>query len=97
MARKSNDQKLGDVVTDLLKAYKLEDRMLQFKLISSWEKIMGPAVASRTTELKFFGKRLVIKLNSASLRQELFHEREKIRERLNEEAGSPVVEEVVFQ
>jgi hypothetical protein len=97
MSRKSNDQSLKEAMEDMLKAYKLDDKLRQFKLVESWEKIMGPSVARRTEEVKFYGKKLFVKLNSASLRQELFQEREKIVKLLNEEAGAVVLEEVVFQ
>ena len=97
MPRRSNDQTLKEAVDSMLKAYRLDDRLRQVKLIDSWEKIMGPTVANRTVEIKIFGKKLFVKLNSASLRQELFQEREKILNLLNEEAGAVVIEEIVFQ
>ena len=97
MPRRSNDQTLKEAVDSMLKAYRLDDRLRQVKLIDSWEKIMGPTVANRTVEIKIFGKKLFVKLNSASLRQELFQEREKILKLLNEEAGAVVIEEIVFQ
>jgi hypothetical protein len=94
--RKSNDQSLKEAVNDMLKAFKLDDKMRQFQLINSWEKLMGPSVAHRTTEVKIIGKKLFVWLSSASLRQELFQEREKICKLLNDQAGAVVVEEVVF-
>ncbi len=96
MSRKSNDQSMKEAVESLLKAYNLEDRMRQVKLIDSWEEIMGPAVANRTTDLKIYGKKLIVTLNSASLRQELFQEKEKVVKMLNDAAGAVVVEEIVF-
>jgi hypothetical protein len=97
MSRKSNDQTLKEAVDSMLKAYRLDDKLKQVKLIDSWEKIMGPTVANRTTEVKIFGKKMVVTLSSASLRQELFQEREKILKLLNDEAGAVVVEEILFQ
>jgi hypothetical protein len=58
---------------------------------------MGPTVANRTTDIKIFNKKLFVWLNSASLRQELFQEREKIIKLLNEETGSVVIDDIVFQ
>ena len=97
MSRKSNDQTLKEAVDSMLKAYRLDDKMRQVKLIDSWDKIMGPTVANRTVEIKIFDKKLFVKLNSASLRQELFQEREKIKKLLNDEAEAAVIDEIVFQ
>ncbi len=97
MSRRSNDQTLKEAVDSMLKAYRLDGKLQQLKLIDSWEKLMGPTVAHRTVEIKIYGKKLFVILNSASLRQELFQEREKIIKLLNEEAGAVVIEEIVFQ
>jgi len=97
MSRKSNDQTLKEAVDSMLKAYRLDDKLKQVKLVDSWEKIMGPTVANRTVEIKIFDKKLFVSLNSASLRQELFQEREKIKKLLNDEAGGEVIDEVVFK
>ena len=97
MSRRSHDQTLKEAVDSMLKAYRLDGKLQQLKLIDSWEKLMGPTVAHRTVEIKIYGKKLFVILNSASLRQELFQEREKIIKLLNEEAGAAVIEEIVFQ
>ena len=88
---------MKEAIDGMLKAYKLDGKMQQMKLIASWEKIMGPAVARRTVEIKFSGKTMFIILNSAALRQELFQEKDKLVELLNAESGEKVVEEIVFQ
>ena len=94
--RRSNDQSMKEAIESMLKTFKLDGKMQQLKLINSWEKIMGPAVASRTTEIKFYGSKMFITLSSASLRQELFQEREKLVALLNAEFESKIVEEIVF-
>ena len=93
---KTNDKPLKEALQEMLKAFRLDEKFRQKQLISSWEKIMGPAVANRTTQLQFRDKKLFVYLNSASLREELFSEREKIKNLLNEEAGAEIVEEIVF-
>ena len=93
---KTNDKPLKEALQEMLEAFHLDQKFRQKKLISSWEKIMGPSVAHRTTNLLFSGKKLFVYLNSAALREELFSEREKIKNLLNEEAGAVIVEEIVF-
>ena len=95
--KKSNEQSLGQVIEELLVAYKLKSKLNEFRLIDSWEKIMGSAIAKRTEELYIQKKVLYIRLNSAVLREELFSARDKIMNMLNEEAGSPVIEEIFFK
>ncbi len=94
--RKHNDQSMKDALDEMLQSFHLDQKFRQKKMITSWEKIMGVAVAHRTTELIFRNKKLFVYLNSASLREELFNSRDKIKDLLNEEAGAEVVEEIVF-
>ena len=87
---------MKDALDEMLQSFHLDQKFRQKKMIASWEKIMGVAVAHRTTELIFRNKKLFVYLNSASLREELFNSREKIKDLLNEEAGAEIVEEIVF-
>lgn len=95
--RKSNDLSLKEALEAMIKSYRLEDKMNQVKLINAWEKVMGPAVAHRTIEIKIIDKTLFVTLSSASLRQELFMAKEKIISSLNEEVNAKVLEDVVFK
>jgi hypothetical protein len=94
--RKFNDQSLKEALQEMLDTFRLDQKFRQKKMIVSWEKIMGAAVANRTTQLVFRDKKLFVYLNSASLREELFNSRERIKNLLNEEAGAEIVEEIVF-
>ncbi len=94
--RKYNDQSLKEALQEMLHIFRLDQKFMQKKMINSWEAIMGAAVAHRTTQIIFREKKLFVYLNSASLRQELFNSRDKIKSLLNEEAGAEIVEEIVF-
>jgi hypothetical protein len=93
---KHNEQSLKQALAEMLDAYKLRGRMEELKLMSSWGKIMGPMVQKRTLDISIRNKTLFVKLESAALREELSYSREKLIQRLNEEAGSDVISQVVF-
>lgn len=94
--RKYNDQSLKDALQEMLESFHLDQKFRQKRMITSWEKIMGAAVAHRTTELVFRNRKLFVYLNSAALRDELFNSRDRIKDLLNEEAGMIIVDEIVF-
>ena len=95
--RKSNDLSLKEALEAMIKSYRLEDKMNQVKIINAWEKVMGPAVAHRTIEIKIIDRTLFVTLSSASLRQELFMAKEKLIQSLNDEVGVKVLEDVVLK
>ncbi len=93
---KHNEQSLKEVLAEMLDAYKLRGRMEELKLMSSWGAIMGPMIQKRTVDISIRNKILYVRLESAALREELSYSKEKLIQRLNEEAGSEVVLQVVF-
>lgn len=92
----NNEKTLKEAIEELLTVYKLKDKLLQTRLINSWEKVMGKSVANRTGEIYISGKKLFVKISSAALREELSYSREKILTLLNESAGAKVIDEVVL-
>jgi len=97
MARKSNDQTLKTAIGQMLKDYHLDTKITEMKVIASWEKVMGKTVSSRTTDIQMRGRKLYVKLNSASLREELFNGKEKMLALLNQEAGELVLDDVILR
>ncbi len=87
---------LKEAIDEMLKAYKISGKINETQIIASWEKLMGKAIAARTTELKFKYKKLYITLNSAPLRQELAMSKSKLIELLNKDFAEKVVEDVIF-
>ena len=95
-SRKADVSPLKDCIKELLDVYKLNGKINQTNIIASWEKIMGASIAKRTSKIYFQENKLFVKLNSAPLKQELTMSKSKIIKMLNEDAGSNVVEEIIF-
>ncbi|CAN5778355.1 hypothetical protein BH24BAC1_BH24BAC1_01550 [soil metagenome] len=94
--RKADIQPLKDGIKALLKTYRLQGKMNEVFIVSSWEKIMGKAIALKTQELYFKDHKLFVRLSSAPLKHELNMSKAKVIALINAEVGEPVIEEVVF-
>ena len=97
MKRSSNQQPLKEVIEDYLAAFKLDTKLTEVKLVSSWERIMGRTISKHTQEIYIKNKILYLKLSSSVLKNELSFGKQKIIELLNKEAGAMVINEVVFR
>jgi hypothetical protein len=95
--RSSNDQKLGDAIKDMLKLYRLDEKVDEHKLIRSWEKAVGPLISKHTTDIYVSNSKLVVTIDSAPLRQEISYSSSKIIKDLNALVGSQVVNELVIR
>lgn len=94
---KHNEHTLKEAIEQLLKAYRLDSKLAERKLIASWEHVMGVMISKHTTDLYIKHKQLFVTLDSAALRNELSLAKTKIVKLLNDEAGSEVITEVILK
>ena len=94
---KKEAQPLREVINEYLKALRIDGKIKQVGLISSYEKVVGKTIAKATTKIYFKNRTLIIELNSSVIRNELFMHREKLKEILNEKAGENIVENVLLK
>ncbi len=94
MSRSDNEENLGSAIERLLKAYGLEEGYYAAAVVTHWEKLMGPAIARRTQSIKIQKGVLIVKIESAALRQELSYAKEKIATQINKELGIRIIKSV---
>lgn len=93
---RTNDKSVKEAFEQMLQVYKMKRRFDETSLLNAWPDIMGKAVANRTSQLYIRDKKLYIKLDSSVLRNELIMVRSQILEKMNDRAGSQVLEDVIF-
>lgn len=94
--RRTNDKTLKEAIEQMLQVYKLKRRFDETALIAAWPEMMGRSVANRTKQLYIRDSKLFIRIESSVLKNELVMIRSQILEKLNERAGSKVLDEIVF-
>ncbi|MGQ8335449.1 DUF721 domain-containing protein [Sunxiuqinia sp. A32] len=95
--RKSNTQKISDVLKDYIKENSLERKLSEMDIISFWEELLGPTAARYTLSLRISNGTLFVKTSSPVFRNELIMMKEEIRSRLNQKAGSEIIRQIIFK
>jgi predicted nucleic acid-binding Zn ribbon protein len=95
--RKSSVQPLKDVLREYINALGHRRKLKEVSIIAQWEKLMGKTVATHTTRLFIRKRILFVQLNSSILRNELFMQRDKIVQHLNEASGENIIDKIIFQ
>ncbi|KAA9332941.1 DUF721 domain-containing protein [Hymenobacter busanensis] len=95
-SRQADIVPLKDGIQALLKAYRLKGKLNEVYVVSSWERIMGRAVALKTQEVFFRNGKLFVRLTSSPLKHELFMAKSKVADIINKEVGEQLIQEVVF-
>jgi len=95
--RKTNQQHLGEIIKEVLKNLKIEDKVLESKISDVWETEMGMHIARYTEKINFRDGSLTVYLTSPVLKQELSFGKDKIMKILNDALGSEEVKNLVFK
>lgn len=96
-SKKSNDTEgtsMKDAMQHYLKVMGVDRQMLEASVLSSWDKMMGEAVAKRTERKYIKDRVLYIEMNSSVMRDELFQQRSEIVKKINEMAGISIIDEI---
>jgi hypothetical protein len=88
---------INQAINEFLNKSRIKGGIQALQIEDVWEDIMGKTVARYTEKLQIIGDKLIITTNVAPLKQELFYQKEKIRQRVNEAMGQRIVNEVIIQ
>ncbi len=92
--KKTNEQRIGDVIKQLFKTYHIQSRVNEVQIKELWEQVMGKTILHYTSDIKLRDGILTLYLTSAPLKQDLAYMKENIKSRLNEEFGEVVVKDI---
>jgi predicted nucleic acid-binding Zn ribbon protein len=90
-------QRLGDVLSGVIDELGLRKKLDEARVVEAWKGVAGPQVERETERAWVKGGRLYVKIQSAAWRQELQMQRGRWKERLNDELGRALVDEIVFR
>lgn len=82
---------------DYIREMNLGDKLREVSVIESWESIVGKAISARTSKVYIKDGILYVHLKSSIVRNELMMLREPLREKINIQAGSELIREIVLK
>ena len=95
MAKRTNDfLSLKDALQEMLQENKLQKGIDQITVQEAWKKVMGKGVSSYTNKVELKKNVLIIKLSSATLREELSYGQDKIIAMMNENLQKTIINKV---
>jgi predicted nucleic acid-binding Zn ribbon protein len=91
----SQDAKpLKKIINDLLETYRLKSKFNETNITKTWEKVVGPLIAGKTTKIFLNNKILHITLSSAPLKQELLFSKQQLLQLLWDEYGKDTISDI---
>ena len=94
--KKQNTATLGSVISLWIEEMKLQGKLSETRVISGWGKVVGSYIASKTREIYIKDHKLVVRLDSSVVRNELAHAKPMLIERLNAEGGGDIIDDILL-
>jgi hypothetical protein len=94
--KRRNDITMKEAINEMLNTFHLKERLNEKKLTEHWEKLFGKTINKYTTKITVREGKLYLKVESASLRQELLFNKEKMIATINAEIAAGFVKEIIL-
>lgn len=94
--RRSKAEQVGDIVRLFMRQEGLETPYNQYRLVNSWEEVMGEGIARFTSEKFIKNQTLFVKITSPVVKNDLMMARSSIVKKLNDAVGCQVISEIRF-
>lgn len=84
---------ISDVLVDFLRESGLEQSVLDVQVEEAWPRVMGETVARLTRSVQVKDGMLIVHINSAALKAQLFENRFELVKKLNEAVGANAIKD----
>ena len=86
-----NSLSISDALVACLRENGLEQSVLEVQVEEAWPKVMGDVVTRLTRSVEVRDGVLIVRVNSAALKTQLFENRFELVSKLNEAVGAKVI------
>lgn len=90
-------RKIDSLLHKFVKANGLENGLAEYRLMRSWNELLGITIAKKTRSLRIQNRKLYVSLHSSVVRNELSLIKDELIPKLNEAAGMNVIDDVILR
>lgn len=89
----ANSLSISEALVSFLRESGLEQSVLDVQIESAWPHVMGETVAKLTRSVEVKDGLLIVHVNSAALKAQLFENRFELVRKLNDYVGAPAIKD----
>ena len=95
--RKNQTQKIGDIISSIIKKDGIENRLMEVRIKHAWEELLGKPVARYTKSIFLKNKVLYVTISSSIARNEIMLFRDELMIKLNENFEEEIISKIVLR
>ena len=92
--KRKEAQTLDSVIAEWMRMNDLEKPLLEHRVVEQWADILGPTIARYSRDIEIKDGMLRVRITNAALRQELFEQRFRLIQKLNEAVGGEAIKDI---
>ena len=93
----SNTNILSTLINKIISNPKISQRLDNLKALEYLEEILGKNIQKYILDSKIFNNKLLIKIKSSTVRNELSYQKEKIILEINKKMGKKLISEIILK
>lgn len=90
-------KKINSLLDEFVKAHRLEEGLAEYRIKKSWRDLLGVSISNKTKSLTIRKRKLIVQVQSSVIRNELMMIKDTLIQRLNAEAGSDVIDDIILK
>ena len=95
---RQGERHVGSILSSILEANpKLQDGFCKYRIKSLWKDISGEYVAGATEDITFYDRKMIVKVKSSIIRNEMMLIRSQLVYRINQAVGKNIIDELIIR
>ena len=95
--RRTKTRSLKEIIEEVLKNSGIDEKLKERELIRQWDDVVGITIARSTESIYISDRKLIVKIRSSVIRNELTMIREGLRAELNRRSGQVIIDEIIIR
>ena len=90
-------RKLSSVIKKIVSNPKISDKLENLKIIEIWNEILGNNLQKYIIDSKVYNRKLLVKIKSSTLRNELGFKKTDLKNQINKRFGKKIIDEIILK
>ena len=90
-------RKLSSVIKKIVSNPKISDKLENLKIIEIWNEILGNNLQKYIIDSKVYNRKLLVKIKSSILRNELGYKKTELINQINKRFGKKIIDEIILK
>ena len=90
-------KKLSSVIKKIVSNPKISDKLENLKIIEIWNEILGNNLQKYIIDSKVYNRKLLVKIKSSTLRNELGFKKTDLINQINKRFGKKIIDEIILR